>query len=191
MASPLDVRIIADWKYRQAIETRGARAVNKCGRPRRAYTFGSMADPGRHVAAFIAHVDVLADRLRVRRRPQDAGVHECSPRELRALNELGRRGSMTMSDIAEVLDVPLSTATRTVERLVAKGLVDRKQSARDRRVVEVRFSRRGKRINQFVIDSRNAAAHALLDPLAAGDRDWLVTQLARLAGTAAADGADR
>jgi DNA-binding MarR family transcriptional regulator len=150
-----------------------------------------MTDADRHVAAFIAYDDLLADRLRARRRPQDAGEPECSPRELRALGELGRRGRITMSDLAKALDVPLSTATRTVERLVAKGLVERKQATRDRRVVEVCFGRRGKRINQYVNDSRNAAARALLDSLAARERDRLVRQLARLVEAPAANETQR
>jgi DNA-binding MarR family transcriptional regulator len=150
-----------------------------------------MTDADRHVAAFIAYVDALAERLRTRRRPQDADEPECSPRELLALSELGRCGRITMSDLAKVLDVPLSTATRTVGRLVAKGLVERKQAAHDRRVVEVRFGRRGKRINQFVTDSRSAAARALLGPLAERERDRLVKQLARLVDAQAANGARR
>jgi DNA-binding MarR family transcriptional regulator len=150
-----------------------------------------MTDADRHAAVLIAYVDELAGRLRARRRPQDANEPECSPRELRALSELGRRGRITMSDLANVLDVPSSTATRTVERLVAKGLVERKQAAHDRRVVEVRFGRRGKRINQFVTDSRNAAARALLDPLPVRERDRLLDQLARLLDAAGAHEAQR
>ena len=48
---------------------------------------------------------------------------------------------MMMSNLAESLGVPLSTATHTVDRLVAKGLVERNRSEEDRRVVEVRDER--------------------------------------------------
>jgi hypothetical protein len=53
------------------------------------------------------------------------------------------------------------------------------------------FGRRGKRINQYVNDSRNAAARALLDSLAARERDRLVRQLARLVEAPAANETQR
>jgi DNA-binding MarR family transcriptional regulator len=87
---------------------------------------------------------------------------------------------MTMSAVAALLDVPLSTATHTVDRLVAKGLVERKQAARDRRVVEIEFGRRGKTINRFVLASRRSAAGAMLAALTAGERKALLRQLGKM-----------
>ena len=130
--------------------------------------------------AFLVQLDTLAERLRPRRRPQDARAPACSPRELRVLGALGRDGPMTMTAVAGLLDVPLSTATHTVNRLVAKGLVERKQTARDRRVVEVGFGRRGKTINRFVVASRSAEASAMLAALTALERKELLGRLAKM-----------
>ncbi len=135
------------------------------------------------IQAFLGHLDTLAERLRPRRRAQDAHAPACSPRELRALQTLGQRSRVTMSDLAVLLDVPLSTATHTVDRLVAKGLVERKQAARDRRVVEIAFSRRGKRINQHAVASRQSVAHILIAVLSRPERETLLRQLAKLAAT--------
>jgi DNA-binding MarR family transcriptional regulator len=136
------------------------------------------------VSRFIAHVDALADRLTPKRRRRDAGAPECSPRELRALRALGRHGTLTMTVLSKALDVPLSTATRIVEGLCTKGLVERRQSKQDRRVVEVRFGQRGKRINRYVEESRRSEAEALLLSLSERERSRLVRQLARLLATA-------
>jgi DNA-binding MarR family transcriptional regulator len=147
-----------------------------------------MAAPDSDVARFLADLDAIVDRVRVRRRPQDAGAPECSPRELRALAALGRHGRLTMSALATLLDTPLSTATRTVDRLVGKGLVERKRAATDRRVLEVGFGRRGRHINDYVDNSRRADAAKLLRGLSASERKELVRLLGRVAA-AARDGA--
>ncbi|HLF12407.1 MAG TPA: MarR family transcriptional regulator [Gammaproteobacteria bacterium] len=139
-----------------------------------------MSDFDQDLRAFLSHVDALTDRLQPKRRPRDAGAPECSLRELRALTALGRHGRLTMSVLAGLLDVPLSTATRIVERLVAKGLVERGQSGRDRRIVEVGFGQRGRRINQYVEESRRAEAESMLGALSASERATLLRQLARL-----------
>jgi DNA-binding MarR family transcriptional regulator len=134
----------------------------------------------RDVGIFLQHFDALVDRLRPQRRPRDAAVPECSPRELRALAAIGRHGRLTMSRLADVLDVPLSTATRTVDRLAAKGLVERRQAKHDRRIIEVAFSRRGKRIHQYVLESRQAESHALLAALSGAERAELLRHLGRI-----------
>lgn len=143
-----------------------------------------MSDLEEDIGLFLACVDALAERLTPARRARDADAPECSPRELRALRALGRGGPVTMTALAKLLEVPLSTATRIVERLSAKGLVERKQSTRDRRIVEVRFGRRGQQINRYVERSRRAEAQALLSRLPERERARLLRQLARLLDTA-------
>lgn len=145
-----------------------------------AYTRPRMSELDRDISEFLTRVDALAERLRPKRRPQDAKATECAPRELRALAALGRHGRVTMTALAGILDVPLSTASRIVERLAAKGLVERRQSAQDRRVVEVAFGRRGSRINRYVEASRRAEAETMLSGLSARERVRLLRQLGRL-----------
>ena len=131
---------------------------------------------------FIAYFDALADRLIPARRPQDSGEPECSRTELRALAALARREPVSMTELASALDVPLSTATRTVDKLVAKDLVERRSLQQDRRVVQVGFSRRGKEINRYVMRSRVAAARRMLQALSLTGRKTLLLQLERLSG---------
>ena len=130
--------------------------------------------------AFLVQLDTLSERLTPRRRPQDTNEPTCSPRELRVLGALGTDGRMTMAAVAALLAVPLSTATYTVDQLVAKGFVERKQAARDRRVVEVGFGRRGKTINRFVVATRRSEAGAMLAALSARERKELLRKLAKM-----------
>ena len=127
---------------------------------------------------FMSLVDVLTERLRPRRRPQDRNEPECSHQELKALAALGDRDTLTMSDLASILSVPLSTATHTIDKLFGKGLVERRRVQQDRRIVQVTFSKKGKRINQFVLESRLAMGKELLETLAARDREVFLQRLA-------------
>jgi DNA-binding MarR family transcriptional regulator len=63
--------------------------------------------------------------------------------ELLALLLLQRHGERTMSELAEALGAPLSTATGIGERLARRGLVQRQRRPEDRRVVVVRLTRKG------------------------------------------------
>jgi DNA-binding MarR family transcriptional regulator len=63
--------------------------------------------------------------------------------ELLALLLLQRHGERTVSELAEVLGAPLSTASGIGERLARRGLVHRQRKPEDRRVVVVRLTRRG------------------------------------------------
>ena len=63
--------------------------------------------------------------------------------ELLALLLLQRHGERTMSELAEDLGAPLSTASGIGERLARRGLVRRQRRPKDRRVVVVRLTRKG------------------------------------------------
>ena len=63
--------------------------------------------------------------------------------EMLALLLLQRHGERTMSELAEVLGAPLSTASGIGERLARRGLVQRQRRPEDRRVVVVRLTRKG------------------------------------------------
>ena len=63
--------------------------------------------------------------------------------ELLALLLLQRHGQRTMSELAEALGAPLSTASGIGERLARRGLVQRQRRPEDRRVVVVRLTRKG------------------------------------------------
>ena len=63
--------------------------------------------------------------------------------ELLALLLLQRHGERTMSELAELLGAPLSTASGIGERLARRGLVHRHRKPEDRRVVVVRLTRKG------------------------------------------------
>ena len=93
---------------------------------------------------------------------------------------LGFLGPCSMSDLAEALGVPLSTATHTVDRLVTKRLVERRRSSQDRRVVDVELSEQGRKMRQTMAAARLAMAHGWLSPLSPGERQIFLELMAKI-----------
>jgi DNA-binding MarR family transcriptional regulator len=85
-----------------------------------------------------------------------------------------------MTELATILDSPISTATRVVDRLVEKGLVERLRSEKDRRIVEVSFSPLGREINRHVVRSQRAVARKMLGALSAVNRKRLLGHLDKM-----------
>ena len=66
--------------------------------------------------------------------------------EMLALLLLQRHGERTMSELAEALGAPLSTASGIGERLARRGLAKRQRQPEDRRVVVLRLTRKGETV---------------------------------------------
>jgi len=62
------------------------------------------------------------------------------------LQFLRRKESAAMTAIAEELEIPISTATRAMDRLEKRNLIKRKKNTRDKRMVEVSLRAAGKAI---------------------------------------------
>ncbi len=67
-----------------------------------------------------------------------------SKMELIALVLIGRSGETMMTQLAESLHIPMSTATGVISRLAKQGYVDRYTDESNRRIVNVRLTQQGK-----------------------------------------------
>lgn len=129
---------------------------------------------------FLSAIDAISERLEPPRRSQDANAPDCSIRELSALQAIRKHGRINMSDLAAIIDVPVSTATRLVDQLVSKKLLTRQTSLQDARKVEVDFSSLGDEINAYINQARQAHALSMLNVLSAEERASFLAQLSRL-----------
>ena len=68
---------------------------------------------------------------------------QVSKRDFGLLIMLGSTESMMMREVAEYLQVPMSTATGIVDKLIENGFVKRFDSPQDRRIVMVQLSSLG------------------------------------------------
>jgi DNA-binding MarR family transcriptional regulator len=99
---------------------------------------------------------------------------------LHVMSMLERHGPMTMSRIAEALDVSLSNATGLVDRMVERGLVDRVRDDEDRRMVHVALTDRARSALSEIEVFQEDALTRILDELDELQLDRLVRSLADL-----------
>ena len=126
---------------------------------------------------FMEVMDSLIERnMRI---PQEhvSAMLELTPPEMRSLMWLSRRGMSAMSDYSEGIGVPLSTATRIVNRLVKKGIVVRRRSDHDRRIVEIDLSPNAHKHRLEYMEKRLTSISAVLEPLARNEREAVLNLL--------------
>jgi DNA-binding MarR family transcriptional regulator len=86
------------------------------------------------------------------------------------LEALVQAGTARMRDLADALRVDASTATRAVQRLVDRGLAERRSDERDARCVHVSATAAGESLYDEIADSRRAGMLDLLAGLSAAEQ---------------------
>jgi len=107
--------------------------------------------------------------------------------EIAVVDTLGAEGSMAMGELAGRVRLPLSTATRVVDRLVARKIVQRERPEDNRRVVRVALAPAGGAFYQAALRSRIAGAQRMLQRLTEGEQRELVRLFRKIADSIAAE----
>jgi DNA-binding MarR family transcriptional regulator len=105
--------------------------------------------------------------------------------QLRILVLTANRGPITVGTVANALGVHASNATRLVDRLVGRGLVDRRDAPQDRRTVILSLTPKGHDLVESVMAHRRAALARVLDHMSSTERAGLATALDAFAAAAA------
>jgi len=100
---------------------------------------------------------------------------------VRALVIIASRGPLHLTALADDMGVHPSNATRTCDRLVAAGLLDRRDNPADRRHLLLTLTDAGRELVDAVMDRRRAAIGQILRAMPAADRAELATVLTRFA----------
>lgn len=104
--------------------------------------------------------------------------------QYRALVVLASQGSKSVGELAEVLDVSQSTATRMCDRLVRKTLISRKRPDDNRRTVIVEITATGTELVAAVTRRRRADLRSILRKMPPESRASLVPALRAFADAA-------
>lgn len=113
----------------------------------------TLADPGsprfliEHSPFFLMNRTVSTYALRMEQALQMVGAD--IPR-WRVLVLASERGPISVSAIADLAVIRLSTATKVIQRLERDGLVSLRCSPRDARVTEVRITKQGRAVTRLV-----------------------------------------
>jgi DNA-binding MarR family transcriptional regulator len=104
--------------------------------------------------------------------------------QLRVLVLAATRPGTTATDVAEAMDVHVSSASRTVDRLVASGFLERHESREDRRRLELVPTTEGQALLEGVMADRRRQLRDILRRMSAEDVAHLSAGLGALADAA-------
>ena len=104
--------------------------------------------------------------------------------QLRVLVLIESRGTLNLNRLAEAMGVHPSNATRACDRLVATGLLLRRESTTDRRNLVLELTDRGKDLVDSVIAHRRSAVEDVLSRVPERHRRRLKTSMSAFANGA-------
>jgi DNA-binding MarR family transcriptional regulator len=103
---------------------------------------------------------------------------------IRALAFVAAHESVSLRDLADALGMHVSTASRLCDRLVARGLLDRRDDPADRRQLALRLTAAGGKVVDRMFAQRRTAVAAILDRMPGPQRDRLAEALLAFAAAA-------
>jgi DNA-binding MarR family transcriptional regulator len=106
--------------------------------------------------------------------------------QLRVLVMIAGRGPLNLNALAKGLGVHASNATRACDRLVAAGLLERRESDVDRRNLRIDLTADGRRLVTSIARQRRRAVEGIVAQMAAGRRRALAPALRAFADAAGA-----
>jgi DNA-binding MarR family transcriptional regulator len=109
--------------------------------------------------------------------------------QLRVLVMVHTRGPLNLSAVAAALEVNPSNASRTCDRLIRAGLLDRREAPEDRRNLTLTLTDEGRRLVEKLTRQRRNAIERVLRKMEVSDREQLSEALDKFA-TAAGEPAD-
>lgn len=131
--------------------------------------------------AFESAWDEFFESIR-RARARAAREHgELTMSQFHLLGALADRSPRSVGELAELAGVAAPTATRMLDGLVRAGIVERRASSSDRRVVEIELTEEGKRIVRRKRSRIASKRRELFDSLEPDERDQAAQLLRRLA----------
>ena len=90
--------------------------------------------------------------------------------QLWVLGYLKRQRECSMRELAGFMKMGLSSVTAMVDRLVKQGLAKRRRTEKDRRVVFVDITAKGRKILREILEQRRATTLDLFESLTAEER---------------------
>jgi DNA-binding MarR family transcriptional regulator len=103
--------------------------------------------------------------------------------QLRVLVLTSDRKILTMAEVAELLEVHPSNATRLVDRLVQAGLLNRQDDPRNRRQLQLTLTEEGRQLVEAVLDHRREGFRRLLAGLSRDAQAAIADAMTSLAAT--------
>jgi len=119
----------------------------------------------------------LIERVLITQLLEDLGDHDITPAQVEALHFLARHDPNRVGDLAAGLGISYPAATKTIDRLVAKELVTRREGQRDRRQSELTVTDSGRELIATLRSARRERLEAILARMPSEDQKALLKGL--------------
>lgn len=96
---------------------------------------------------------------------------------------LGKNDNVKMSDLAGIIDSPMSTITSIVNKLVDNDIVTRNHSVEDRRIINVSLSTKGKSLYKKIRVQKDGLSDVILSKLGEKDQAAMIRYINILASS--------
>lgn len=96
------------------------------------------------------------------------------------LRYLSRQRECSMRELADYMKMGVSSVTGMIDRLVKQGLTNRRRTERDRRVVYVDLTAKGRKIVKEILSERRETTLSLFESLTAEERSTYLCILEKL-----------
>lgn len=140
-------------------------------------------------------LDILRQLRRIVRRVEGASdqleaSHGITAPQLLCLHAIVRAGSLTQVEISKAVHLSPSTVVGVIDRLAAKGLVQRRRDRADRRRIHVSATPAGVELERTAPEPLQWQVERGLEALPEGERTEIASALARLVRVLEAEGID-
>ena len=111
---------------------------------------------------------------------QDMKRYELNPSEFAVLELLYHKGPTPIQQIGQKILLASGTMTYVIDKLSSKGLIVRKASELDRRVIDIELTESGETLMESVFPEHAKVIHEACSPLTAEEQDTLIGLLKKL-----------
>ncbi len=102
---------------------------------------------------------------------------EISMAQCHALVEIGRAESISLNELAELLNLENSTMSRTVNNLVNSGLVERELDPKDRRYVSIKLTESGIKVFEGIEKNMDLYFQKVLESIPSNKQKQVIESL--------------
>ena len=106
-----------------------------------------------------------------------------NPADRQALLFVGERGECIANDVAEHLRIAPTTASSIIDRLVRRGFLSRERTEENRRVVRLRLTKEGRKVQDQTMQYNLANCRAMLAALKPAEQEVFVKLISTIAAT--------
>ncbi|MCM0021674.1 MAG: MarR family transcriptional regulator [Tagaea sp.] len=138
-------------------------------------------DPDYRLDAQIGHLLRRAHQRHTSLFEKGLGDLDVTPTQFAALVKIGDRGEVSQNLLGRLTAMDPATIQGVIQRLMARGLIERRPDPSDRRATLLRLTESGAALAREAVSRAKTVTEATLDPLPLAERETLLALLKKLA----------